>query len=141
MICPFCGHEVSGKAKLGTGTRKAMGMKRLGPNKMAILNELILAGKHLNVRQLQKILFDKRVQRIHRNGSVGGFNYHEVQADLSMLVGAGLVDMTKAKEEWDDEAQEYVADPVPVYIVKDMERAKDIIANGGVIKREKLTDY
>jgi hypothetical protein len=121
--CPNCGHRffIKTRAKLGQGTQRGKLLTTLSKNKQNILNVLRgLSPRTLSVRELQKILYDqniKRYTRKDRETPTGQWNYHLVQAELSILVGAGYVKMTKGSEErWD--GQRFIARPVPKYYVE-----------------------
>jgi hypothetical protein len=108
---------------MGAGTRRGKYLTKLNKNKQNILNILKgFAPQPLSVREIQKILYDqniKRYTRKDRETPTGQWNYHLVQVELSLLVGNGMVKMTKGSQEtWDEKAQRFIARPVPKYYVE-----------------------
>lgn len=123
-VCPQCGHtfDVQTRAPLGEGTQKGKSIGAIGPNKKAIIQVLRQQlGQKFTVRQVQSALYNMGIKRWRRGDGdkpTGEWNYHHVQAELSLLVGKGLVKMTQDSEEyWDGKEQRYKARPVPKYWV------------------------
>jgi len=123
-VCPKCAHvfDVQTRAPLGEGTQKGKSIGKIGPNKKAILKILQQQmGQKFTVRQVQGALYNmgfKRWRRGNGDKPTGEWNYHHVQAELSLLVGKGLVKMTQDSEEYfDTKEQRYKARPVPKYWV------------------------
>ena len=114
--CPHCGGEVPTRAKLGQGTQKGKDMK-MNQNRQRIVDVLIESGKPLSVRDVQQRIFDKQIKRISKRGT--GWNYHVVQADLSILVGMGSVEMIRPYEHeiW-NEQDGHTTKGIPLYKVK-----------------------
>ena len=116
--CPKCGHgfPVRIRAQVGHGTQRKV---ELNENRRAILAILEAAGKRLTVRQVQRALYAQSVRRWQRGDTkeaTGQWNYHQVQADLSLLVGNGHAEMSSASEFFDLDG--YGTRPVPLYWVK-----------------------
>lgn len=97
--CPCCGYDVPCRAKLGQGTQRGKDMK-MNENRQHILDCLAIANRPLDVREVQKMLVNRHIRRISRRGA--GWNYHTVQADLSILIAMKKVEMVKPHEleEW-----------------------------------------
>jgi len=113
MRCPHCGEEVETRAKLGSGTQKGANMK-VNSNRQAIIDILQRAQKALSVRQIQELLWHGNFRRISQRGA--GWNYHTVQADLSILVGMKKVQMRRPHaEERFDSNEGHTTKGVPVY--------------------------
>jgi hypothetical protein len=105
--CPRCGAQISVRARapLGAGTQRKI--KRLNESKKAILEVLQEnVGKKFTVREVQSKLAVKKAMR----------NYHQVQADLSLLVGNNYVQMSQDSAEVFD-GQRWHSKPVPKYWV------------------------
>lgn len=123
IICPRCGTEifVKARAKVGEGTQKGAALKRLGPNHENILKCLTELGRKATVREVQGWLFRNNIRRFARGDSTvasGQWNYHYVQAILSVLVGHGDIEMSAAKTGFDNRQGLHDAKPVPVYWIK-----------------------
>jgi len=122
--CPQCGHSfyVQTRAPLGEGSQKGKTLKKINPNKKAILQILQEQPRlKFTVRQVQGSLYGmkiKRWKRGDREQPSGEWNYHHVQVDLSLLVGKGLIKMNQDSEEyWDNKDQAYETRRVPKYWV------------------------
>lgn len=116
--CPHCGGEVEvpTRAKMGSGTVRAKGMK-LNINRKAILDAMKEHGKPMSVRDVQAFLVNRNIRRISGRGA--GWNYHTVQADLSILVGMELVAMNRPlPKEVFDPKEGFTTDRVPTYELK-----------------------
>jgi hypothetical protein len=116
--CPKCSYvfEVVTRARLGEGTQKGKFIKNINENKQNILN--IMNEEHLTAKQVQGKLYALKIKRLRRGDKIasGEWNYHVVQAELSILVGAGLLKMSQESEEfWSDKEQKYKAKPIPKY--------------------------
>lgn len=119
--CPRCGHEfpVRSRRAVGEGDVRGEDLKRLNRNKInvgQVLSEISPRG--LTVREVQKILFDKEIRRWRRGDRdypSGGWNYHNVQAELSLLVGAEILMMSSAEQYFHKGLQEHTTDRVPRY--------------------------
>lgn len=120
--CPKC-HEhfqVRTRARLGSGTQKGKLMGSPNKNKQALLGILKdNRGAWFSVRQIQGILYSKNIKRWQRGdiaAASGAWNYHTVQVDLSLLVGAKLIKMFVGEEDhWSESQQRYLSRPVPKY--------------------------
>jgi len=111
MLCPHCGMEIQTRAKLGQGTRKAKDMK-LNQNRQAIL--AMFWGAPVSVRDIQQRLVDAKIQRISNRHA--GWNYHTVQADLSILLGMGEIEMIRPhQQEVFDKDHGHTTPSVPKY--------------------------
>ncbi len=83
--CPYCGQKI--RRRIGEGTA-VNPCKPPTENEMIVLDVLRALGE-ASVRQILRYLHDNGIER-HGNRA---WNYHLVQADLSRLVGRGLVEM------------------------------------------------
>jgi len=143
VICDRCGNEfeVETRAPIGEGTQAAKDLKKLNPNLLAIGRILFASDKPLVVQEVQRLLYDKGIKRHDRGQKIatGGWDRHEVQVDLSRLVGAELVTMTKAAEFVDDFG--HGAKPTPRYFMtpEQKERFKEIQFRNGAIKFSLVT--
>jgi len=136
MICPHCGEEVEmeTRAPLGAGTQRGKKLRQLSPNHVAILQ--ILAGGPMTVRKVQQILFARGIERVSKTGAK--FNYHTVQADLSILLGVGLLRMIKKGDElFDTDTSSFIVSPAPQYYIPDEEvsRAKEMMFDAAIGQR------
>jgi hypothetical protein len=135
-ICSNCGHVVQTRAPLGEGTQAAKHKKKLNLNELAIGQILSTSDKSLTIRQVQGILYERGIKRQRRREQVpsGGWNYHEIQLVVSMLLGAGLAKMTKTKEFWDEQGPGAI--PTPRYFMepKQAETFQEIFLRQGEIK-------
>ena len=124
VICPECGHKFRGRAPVGTGTRKKI--RRLSNNKRMLLDLAIEHGEPKTVREFQSRLFQvkmgNRWVRGDKDKPTGRWNYHHVQAELSILVGNDLLCMSRAQDSFDGDM--YVSDPTPVYWIDDHQITK-----------------
>jgi hypothetical protein len=125
--CPHCGGivDVVTRAPVGSGTRLGEKLKFLNRNHAAIIVALRTLGVKATVRQVQKCLFEHHIGRFtrqdFRKGTVdpsGQWNYHYVQATLSILVGHGDVEMSAASTRFDRSQGMHDSKPVPTYWVK-----------------------
>lgn len=112
---------------MGEGTQKGKSIGKIGPNKKVILQIFWQQlGQKFTVRQVQGALYNmgfKRWRRADQHEPTGEWNYHNVQAELSLLVGKGLVKMTQdSGEYWDTKEQRYKASPVPRYWVDSVQQ-------------------
>ena len=140
--CPKCGHFLpSPRAPIGEGTQAAKDLKKLNPNLLAIGRILFDSDKPLVVQEVQRLLYDKGIKRHDRGQKIatGGWDRHEVQVDLSRLVGAELTTMTRAEEFVDDYG--HGARPIPHYFMtlEQKERFKEIQVRNGAIKFSLVT--
>lgn len=91
--CPKCGHILEGK-RTGTGTRSVRFAKKITGNDL-IIYKLFVARKFadgMTVRQVQGHLYDNKIEKSKRSKRKT-WNYHDVQATLSRLVGVGVLTM------------------------------------------------
>lgn len=133
--------ETSNRQPVGSGTRRGQKLKRLNLNHLNVLNALILLGRPASVRSVQSQLWKDQVGRFTRDDfkagrgfgiaknpefpmdlktpiqikPSGAWNYHTVQAILSVLVGHGDVSMTSAREKFDETQGVHDVQPVPHY--------------------------
>jgi len=115
ITCPNCGHEIPNRAMLGQGTQRGAEMQ-LSTNRKAILAVLRDATKPLTVREVQQALVQRNVRRVSTRGA--GWNYHTVQADLSILVGGRHIEMARPHEiEFFDELAGFTTHTQPVYFI------------------------
>ena len=112
MKCPHCGKEIETRAKLGQGTRKAKYMK-LNENRKILLKILKEHPEGLEIREIQKKLFDRKIRRESKRGA--GWNYHTIQADLSNLLGGGYVSMERKGKEVFDKEDGHTTTKIPIY--------------------------
>lgn len=135
VTCPNCGHgfTVKVRGKIGEGTGKRM--RKVTLNKQALLWIAYEEKRFLHVRQFQAILFEKGIKRYKKGDKEGNptaeWNYHHVQAELSLLVGNDLLTMcaltpmletgkkngtlAMPQEFYDKILDMFRADPVPRY--------------------------
>lgn len=139
MKCWYCGRENRARAPLGSGTLAAERKKKLNQNELAIGQILCDREQQLTVRQVQGVLYAQGVKRQRRREKIsgGGWNYHQVQIVLSMLLGTKpkTISATKTKEIIDEDQYRYAV-PILRYFMtpEQKERFKDILLKGGVIK-------
>ena len=138
VTCAHCGHEfeVETRAPIGQGTQAVKDKKTLNRNEMSVGHILSVSDKNLTVRQVQAILYQngvKRQQRREKEPS-GQWNYQQVQATLSNLVGMKLITMTRTKEFLDDLG--FGARPIPHYFMtpEQKEKFKEIRFRNGQIQ-------
>ena len=130
----------TGKAKIGEGTQSAKNAKRININKMYLIK--LYLNKHITnpstVRDIQKVLVEKEIPRLTRDGKHKKWNYHEIQADLSMLVGCGLMKITEPIETeiFSNEEKEFRVDKTPHYWIKDREFAEKVVKLGGLLRKK-----
>ena len=90
--CQNCGTWVPGKAPSGSGTQNVKDVPtNFNRNQLLLLLDRQIGPR--TVRGLQADLFQYGFVRQGR----ASWNYHTIQADLSILVGKGLVKMTPTK--------------------------------------------
>jgi len=123
IVCPSCGfkHNVRSRGKVYGGTRKEI--KSINYNKQVLCRVLTYAKKDLTVREVQGVIYVQRIARLKRGekNPSGGWNYHQVQADLSLLVGNQIITMTSpGKESFN--GQEYVISPIPKYYMTEHQK-------------------
>jgi len=88
------------------------------------------------VLTIQKVLSDSNIQRKTRRGAKPHWNYHEVQADLSFLVGCGLLGMSRPKTKLTDrQTMTFAVDRRPRYWLKDENEAKRVLSNKGILEK------
>ena len=130
----------TGKAKIGEGTVNAKNAKRININKIYLVK--LFLNNHIEkpstVREIQKILFDREIPRLSRDGKFGKWNYHNLQIDLSTLIGVGLLKMVEPikTEIFSDEEKEFMVDKKPRYFLKDKVFAEEVIKSGGLLRRK-----
>ena len=142
VSCPKCGHEfqVKTRAKLGEGTQRCKSMKRLNKNHMMLLTISRNRGEPMTVTQFSSALFAIHAGRWVRGDKdrhTGKWNHHNIQADLSCLVGADMLCMVEGSvERWNDSLGKYEARPVPKYFMDWLQRQRweTISKNGDVSK-------
>lgn len=94
VTCPQCGCLVhTSRAALGAGTQRGKGMK-VNNNRNYILQVMVKIGKPCSVRDVLAGLNGQK--RESPRGT--GWNYHTVQADMSLLLGGGHIEMLKPHE-------------------------------------------
>jgi hypothetical protein len=109
MKCPHCGTDVKARQEIGMGTRRGLNCK-LNENRKFMLSLFTPITKLSTLQVLNKIQ-NSGVRRITKRGA--GWNYHTVQADLSLLVGGKHLEMTRPTESFTEEG--YETTPVPLY--------------------------
>lgn len=115
--CPGCGVEfdVKCRARIGEGTQIKRGWNE---NRREIFMVLCDGGLPMTVdevlRGLQKARV-KRYQRSDKDKPTGSWNYHNVQADLSLMVGNNMIKMSTGTETFDDHG--VTVRPAPKYWV------------------------
>ena len=118
MICPHCGLDVT-RASLGKGTQKGKNTK-LNSNRKLILAILRQSKKPLAIRDIQRIISEKQIKRESDRGV--NWNYHTIQADVSLLVGGEYVKMISGLDYALDNEGYYTEDKnrkaqTPLYII------------------------
>jgi hypothetical protein len=136
VTCPKCGEIIETRAKIGSGTQRAKNLKFLNENKMNVLRCLISTNPApQTVRDIQKQLTWTNTPR--KSGKrMSGWNYHLTQADLSVLVGKGLVKMSKPEESYDPKTAEHHARPVPKYSIVCITQTQLVLNRGGDLREE-----
>jgi hypothetical protein len=114
VICPKCGHDFVARAEIGTGTRKAVNTK-LNANRVNIIRVMKGLNKFSTVKDIQNKLFEKNIYRKSRNVGGPGWNYHTVQADMSILLASGYVVMSNDPNEFFDKSFGHQTDKTPRY--------------------------
>lgn len=138
--CPECGHNfhVQTRARMGQGTQKQL--KTLNKNKMILCDIFIEYSQNkMSARAVQSVLYTpakitKRWRRGDKDEPTGGWNYHHVQANLSLLVGNNIISMTGAEDRFN--GQEFRAQPVPKYWMTDNQQiryTRVIKPSGGIL--------
>jgi hypothetical protein len=114
--CPACGHKFNGRAKLGEGTRRGEEIS-VNENRAVILAIFRQAKKPLSVKDVQKIIIEKKVKRFSKRGT--GWNYHTIQADISLLLGDKKLKMLEPREKeiW-DEKEGFTTKGIPLYALR-----------------------
>lgn len=132
--CPKCGYEIDERANFGEGSKRGRNLKKLCSNKQAILRLLLETEKPLTVKEVQRTLYNSGVKRKMHGGEVL-WNYHLVQAELSLLVGAGLVKMSKPDIEEDEDGVIHTkpGGHIPEYGVRDKIACNAVLERGGLI--------
>lgn len=100
VICPHCGLEIEARAKLGKGTQRGKDMK-LNANRNLILAIFKKLNRPLTIREIQRVLMDTSIKRESKRNV--GWNYHTIQADVSILLGGNYLKMDNCEEKLDDE--------------------------------------
>lgn len=149
--CPSCGAKFSVRTRSETGTGTQRKLNRLSKNKMNICEVLvdlprtayndipIVAG--VTVKELQGLLYKKKIARWRRGdkkNSTGGWNYHQVQAELSLLLGNKIVTMTTPEED-NFTGQLFEAKPTPRYYMTNEQKLRfrqKIKPNGGKLNAQ-----
>ncbi len=133
-LCPKCGFEVPARAPPGSGSRKGKKLKQLGPNRMEILRAMLNLNISHSVESIKSYLNARGSIKQTKEGK-SMWNYHSVQVELSMLVGAGLLEMSKAEcSDFDPASETYSIRPVPLYRIKDKKTIEKLLANGGILE-------
>jgi predicted transcriptional regulator len=94
VTCPHCGATFSTRNPMGAGTRSAT-EKALSATEEQVLDALQELGS-ASVREVERYFFQNKTRREGRKD----WNYHLIQADLSRLVGRGLVAMEPLQRSW-----------------------------------------
>jgi len=122
--CPRCRFKFPARAKIGEGTQLAKRKKKLNQNQLGISEIFLESDRPLLTKEVQGILYKKGVKR-HRRGEqapTGEWNYHLVQAEISILLGLNLVTMTRTKEDFDEYG--FKARPIPRYYMTELEKER-----------------
>lgn len=117
LNCPKCGHElfVKTRAKIGEGTNRVV---KMNDNRTEILEVLEMAFEPLSVGEVLARLRKKGVKRRRKKDGVrpsGSWDYHNVQVDLSLLVGNDLAKMSTGTETFNEHG--VTVRPAPKYWV------------------------
>lgn len=111
MRCPHCGEEIQTRAGFGEGTQKGK-TSPINENRLLILK--IIGNRRLTVDSVFKVIQAQNHPRISKRKTK--WNHHTVQADLSLLVGGGWLDMkTKGEPAFDPSSGEWVVEKRPSY--------------------------
>jgi hypothetical protein len=114
--CPKCGCEFRARAEIGQGTKRGEEVS-VNENRAVILAIFKQAKKPLSVRDVQRIIAEKKLRRISKRGT--GWNYHTIQADISLLLGDKKLKMLEPHEReiW-DEKEGYTTKGIPLYALR-----------------------
>jgi len=115
--CPRCGFhfDVRTRAEIGQGTQIKRGWNE---NRREIFLALCDVRRPLTVDGVLKQLRARnvlRVQRDDKEGPTGQWDYHNVQADLSLMVGNKMIQMSTGTETFDEDGA--TVRPAPKYWV------------------------
>ena len=95
---------------------------------MLLMEIAIEAGEPMHVAQFSSKLFkghNARYVRGDKDRATGKWNAHNIQADLSLLVGADMLCMSPGSvNRWDDTLKKYVARPIPKYFPDWLQRVR-----------------
>jgi len=121
ITCPFCGQtfeyefDVKVRNPIGKGTRRPI--KKLTRNHIQLIDTIMRFAQFKTVREIRNELMKRGLKYQSRKGK-RYWDYHTVEAVLSVLVYNGFVSMTKPNiEYYDFESGEFRAEPVPRYYV------------------------
>jgi len=95
---------------------------------MMLLTIAFKSGEPMTVTQFSSELFAIHAGRwVHgdKDRTTGKWNHHNIQADLSCLVGADILCMVEGSvERWNDTLQKFEAQPVPKYFMDWLQRVR-----------------
>lgn len=139
VTCPHCDHEfdVKTRADIGEGTQRKL--EGLNNNKLTLLTiayfnkffrSTMINSVEASVNGFKKDLDHFKLKRWNRNDEdepKGEWNYHNIQADLSLLVGNDWLSMSVGEEMFD--GQSFTVDPIPVYFLNgfQLEKVRKIV--------------
>lgn len=116
--CPECGHKYYQRMrrKAGEGTDPELApIKTLNSNHVQILELLSKIEKKITNRDLHETYLKEREYKAKKNRN---WQYHDVQTNMSNLVGNGFVSsVTSSDEFYDHEESEFKTVPAPQYFV------------------------
>lgn len=113
--CPNCKHcfEVKTRAEFGKGTQKGKHTK-LNRNRVIIMKVIKDSNKKLSSQDVLTKIKLQNFIRISKKGT--GWNYHTIQADLSILVGGSYLQMnTNGSNQYNSESGEFESEILPTY--------------------------
>lgn len=142
-LCPKCGALIEtpgNKSAMGKGTISMRRAKRLSKNDLAILKLLInreVVKYPPTVREIQRFLINMEIPKKSKVGMiVKGWNYHDIQATLSRLVGAEVVILSNDPKVWlaNSETMSWAMDKKPRYWVRNRKIAEGVITKNGSLE-------
>ena len=140
--------EETGRAKIGEGTQTGKRLRSFNVNMQNFLtffDEVRKEGRAIfDIYALRNEFGKRKIYRYDRRGKYvcASWDYHKLQATCSVLVGAGFLSMTDAKESgFDEETGDFVVKPRPQYYAtsEQSKRFRDVMKRGNRIipKNEK----
>lgn len=129
VSCPRCRHEfeVQTRAKIGEGTQRQL--KSLNTNKINLLRVVLYSEEPLTVIDVQRELYSQGLARWSKDDTEeprGLWNYHTIQADMSLLVGNDFMTMLPDSivEYFDSVELRTKSKPVPTYEISSEQKRR-----------------